>query len=176
MNVRRSNNGSHLSPRPAGPASTADRSTLREQDFLRVIWHERKRAERCGKPSVLMLIEMESQFPTERNGEALRKILSALASATRETDVTGWYKDDCVVGVMFTEITVEDGSSIVTTVMTRVSEALRNRLSSRQLNQVSISFHLFPEVRNHGISAMPGNPPLYPDLAVRDEAGRLVQS
>jgi hypothetical protein len=175
MNVRRSNQGSHLSPRPAGPASTADRSTLREQDFLRVIWHERKRAERSGKPSVLMLIEMEGQFPFERNGEALGKILSALAATTRETDVTGWYKDDCVVGVMFTEIMVEDGSSIVTTVMTRVSEALRSRLSTRQLNQVSIAFHLFPEERGHGISAMPGNPTVYPDLAVRDEAGRLVQ-
>jgi hypothetical protein len=175
MNVRRSKQGSHLSPRPAGPASTADRSTLREQDFLRVIWHERKRAERSGKPSVLMLIEMESQFPFEKNGEALGKMLSALAATTRETDVTGWYKDDRVVGVMFTEIMVEDGASIVTTVMTRVSEALRSRLSSRQLNQVSISFHLFPEEPGHGISAMPGNPPMYPDLEVRDEAGRLVQ-
>jgi len=175
MNVRRSNQGSHLSPRPAGPASTADRKTLREPDFLRVIWHERKRAERCGKPSVLMLIEMESQFPAERNGEALGKILAALAAATRETDVTGWYKDDCVAGVMFTEITVEDGSSIVTTVMTRVSEALRNRLSSRQLNQVSVSFHLFPDVREHEVSAMPGTPPLYPDFTAGDEAARLVQ-
>jgi hypothetical protein len=175
MNVRRSNRVSQLSPRPAGPASTADRSTLREQDFLRVIWHERKRAERSRKPSVLMLIEMESQFPFERNGEALGKMLSALAAATRETDVTGWYKDDCVVGVMFTEIMVEDGASIVTTVMTRVSEALQSRLSSRQLNQVSISFHLFPEARDHGISAMPGTPTVYPDLEVRDEAGRLVQ-
>lgn len=175
MNVRRSNNGSHLSPRPAGPALVADRSTLREEDFLRVIWHERKRAERSRKPSVLMLIEMETQFPAERNGEALGKILSALAATTRETDATGWYKDDCVVGVMFTEITVEEGSSVVTTVMTRVSDALRSRLSSRQLNQVSISFHLFPERRDHELSEMPGNRPLYPDLAVRDEAGRLVQ-
>jgi hypothetical protein len=175
MNVRRSNQSSYLSPRPAGPVTVADRSTLREQDFLRVIWHERKRAERSQKASLLMLIEMETQFPAERNGEALGEILTALAAATRETDVTGWYKDDCVVGVMFTEITVEDGSSIVTTVMTRVSEALRSRLSVRQLNQVSISFHLFPEERDHGISAIAGNPPLYPDLAAHDEAGRLAQ-
>jgi hypothetical protein len=175
MNVRRSTKGSQLSPRPAGPASVADRTTLREEDFLRVIWHERKRAERSQKPSLLMLIEMESQFPAERNGEALGKILSALAAATRETDVTGWYKDDCVVGVMFTEITGEDGSAIVTKVMTRVSDALRTRLSSRQFNQASISFHLFPDEREEEIPTLTGNSPLYPDIATRDEAGRLVQ-
>jgi hypothetical protein len=175
MNVRRSNKDSHSSPRPAGPVPAADRGTLREEAFLRVIWHERKRAERSGKPSLLMLIEMDAQFPSERNGAALAKILSALAPTTRETDVTGWYKDDSVLGVMFTEITIEDGSSIVTTVMNRVSEALRSRLSSRQFNLVSISFHLFPEERDERIPAMRGDAPLYPDPATRDEAGRLVQ-
>jgi hypothetical protein len=175
MNVRRSNLSKALSPHPAEPASAAGCGTLREEGFLRVIWHERKRAERSRKPSVLMLIEMENHFPFEKNGEALKKILSALAATTRETDVTGWYKDDCVVGVMFTEITVEDRSSIVTTVMTRVSEALRSRLSSRRFNQVSISFHLFPEDREEQTAPMPGTPSLYPDLATRDEEGRLVQ-
>jgi len=175
MNVRRSNMTSHSTRRPAAPARAADCSTLREEAFLRVIWHERKRAERSGKPSLLMLIEMESQFPSDKNGEALGIVLSAMAATTRETDVTGWYKDDGVIGVMFTEITVEDGSSIVTAVMTRVREALRSRLSSRQYNQVSISFHLFPEDRGDRISALPGNPTLYPDLAPHDEARRLVQ-
>jgi hypothetical protein len=60
----------------------------------------------------------------------------------------------------------------VTTVMTRVSEALRRRLSSRQLNQVNISFHLFPEEHDQGISAMPGPPALYPGLAARGPVGR----
>jgi hypothetical protein len=175
MNIRRSNKGSHLSPRPAGTMTVAGRGTLREEGFLRVIWHERKRAERSRKPALLMLIEMETPFPIEKNREALGKILSALAATTRETDVTGWYKDDCVVGVMFTEITVEEGTSVVTTVMNRVSEALKSRLSPRQFNQVSISFHLFPEERDEQVASIPGNPPGYPDLAPLDEAGRLVQ-
>jgi hypothetical protein len=174
MNIRRTTT-KLLSPRAAGPASAASYTTLREEDFLRVIWHERKRAERSNKPSVLMLIEMESEFPFEKNGEALKRILSALAATTRETDVTGWYKDDCVVGVMFTEITFEERSSIVTTVMNRVSEALRSRLSARQFNQASISFHVFPEERYERTSPMPGTPALYPELAARDEAERLVQ-
>jgi hypothetical protein len=173
MKIRSSNRGPRLSRVAAAPGSVADRSTLREEAFLRVIWHERKRAERSGKPSVLMLVEMENQFPFEQNGEALTKILTALAATTRETDVTGWYKDDCVVGVMFTEITAEEESSVVTTVMTRVSEGLRRHLSARQFNQVSIAFHLFPETREERIA--PGSAPLYSEVATRDEAGRLVQ-
>jgi hypothetical protein len=178
MNTRRSNHKPKLITTAA--SSVADRSTLREEDFLRVIWHERKRAERCQKPCLLMLVEMESQFPLERNGKALATILSALSAATRETDVTGWYKDDSVVGVLFTEITFEDGASIVTTVMTRVSESLRMNLSSRQFNQASVSFHLFPEERAEQIPAV-SNPTLYPDVAARpdlagrDEARGLVQ-
>jgi hypothetical protein len=179
MNARRSSKGKDISLRPARPAPGANCSTLREEDFLRVIRHERKRAERSGKPSLLMLIEMEAQFPCEKSGEPLRKILSALAATTRETDVTGWYKNDRVVGVVFTEITIEDadsnGSPIVTTVMTRVNQALRSRLSAQQFNQVGISFHLFPAERDARNSPMPGNPSLYPDPAMRDEAGRLVQ-
>lgn len=180
MNTRRSNQGSKPKTLSTSPASVADRSALREEDFLRVIWHERKRAERCQKPCLLMLIEMEQQFPLEKNGKALATILSALSAATRETDVTGWYKDESVVGVLFTEITFEDGASIVTTVMTRVSETLRDRLSSRQFNQASVSFHLFPEESDLQIPVV-ARPAMFPDLARRvdlagrDEARRLVQ-
>jgi hypothetical protein len=173
MNIRRTTSAT-LSPRPAKPAP-ASYTTLREEDFLRVIWHERKRAERSNQPSVLMLIEMENQFPFEKNGEALKKILTVLAATTRETDVTGWYKDNCVVGVIFTEITFEERNTIVTTVMNRVSESLRSRLSARQFNQASISFHVFPEEHDERPSPMPGTPTLYPELAARDEAERLVQ-
>jgi hypothetical protein len=76
---------------------------------------------------------------------------------------------------MFTEITVEDRSSIVTTVMNRVSDALRSRLSARQFNQVSISFHVFPEDRSERAAVMHNNPALYPSVAASDEAERLVQ-
>ena len=175
MKLRRSSKNSHFSPRLAGAARAAGQGALREEDFLRVIGHERKRAERSGKPSLLMLIESEPQFSSEKSDKALRTILSALATTTRETDITGWYKNDCVIGVMFTEITAEDGESIVTTVMTRVSEVLRRQLSSRQFDQANISFHLFPEQREEQIPALSVHPTLYPGRTGRDGAERLVQ-
>jgi hypothetical protein len=175
MNTRRFNQSSGQEPGSKSQVSVTDRSSLREDDFLRIIWHERKRAERTHKPCLLMLVEMETQFSGEGNGKALGKILNALTSATRETDVTGWYQDEAVVGVLFTEIMFEDGASIVTKVMTRVSEALRTRLSPLQFNQASVSFLLFPGEREAEIPAALEAQALYTSLAVSDESGRLVQ-
>jgi exopolysaccharide biosynthesis polyprenyl glycosylphosphotransferase len=110
---------------------------------------------------------------SDSNEKALDKILSALSLTTRETDVTGWYKNNAVVGVMFTEFGEDDRNTILTTLMTRVSETLRNNLSSHQFNQISISFHLFPEEWNHDIFERPSNPKLYPDLTRRDNGRKL---
>lgn len=175
MSTRPFSNGSNLKSLSSALASVADRSALREEAFLHVMWRERKRAERSQKPCVLMLIEMDSVFAKERSRGPLETILSAVSAATRETDVTGWYKEDSVVGVLFTEIAAEEESAIVTAVMNRVAEVLRGSLGLRQFNQVSVSFHLFPEQGDERVLAMPTNPNAYTNLATRDEAGRLVQ-
>ena len=174
MNTRRFNHRSGQEHRSKSDSSVADRSSLREDEFLLVIGHECKRADRTHKPCLLMLVEMDQQFSEEGNSKALEKILHALTSATRETDVTGWYQDKAVVGVLFTEILFEDGASIITKVMTRVSEALRARLSPLQFNQASVSFHLFPSEREAEIAAV-ANPSVYAAMAPPDESVRLVQ-
>jgi hypothetical protein len=116
---------------------------------------------------------MESQLASGNNRKTLGKVLSVLDSTTRETDVTGWYKDETVVGVMFTEIAIEDRGSILATIMTRMSETLRRHLTPQQFSQMGISFHLFPEEREEKILPTPVGPALYPDLSGRDEARRL---
>ena len=49
------------------------------------------------------------------------KILSALSASTRDTDVTGWYSNNCVVGVMFTEIATEEAVRLPSTIIARVT-------------------------------------------------------
>src|SRR5277367_2425783 len=82
--------------------STGERDALSEETFRRMLVIERKRTERSGKPFLLMLLEAGSHQRSEKNGKALDSILRALLSSTRETDVTGWYKDRTIVGTMFT--------------------------------------------------------------------------
>lgn len=120
-----------------------------------------------------MLLDMGNRLPLENNGKVLDQILSALSLTTRETDVTGWYTDNSVVGVMFTEIGVDDRASNLNTMVNRVSETLRSNLSAQQFNQINITFHLFPEDWKHELPVRQSNPTLYPDLSKRDESKKV---
>jgi lipopolysaccharide/colanic/teichoic acid biosynthesis glycosyltransferase len=168
VKVRSFNHGWRFSLLPEAPASAAENSIPDEEVFRRMIALERKRSERSKKPFLLMLLDMGEHLPTEKNGKTLGKILSALAGATRETDVTGWYRNRLVVGVMFTEIASEERDSIVGTMIARVSETLRQVLTFEQFNQLTISFHAFPEEWDDDLRQRPSNPTLYPDLSQRD--------
>jgi len=173
VNVRRpSNSSSHLSPLTE-PSLSGERSILNEDAFRRMISLERKRSERSRKPFVLMLLDMGNQHPSESSRQALRKVATALSLTARETDLTGWYRNDCAVGVMFTEIGFTDRSATLSTMITRVSNTLRANLIAEELNQISISFHVFPEDWDHEGDHRPSNPTLYPDLTDRDETKKV---
>ncbi len=145
---------------------------LTEEVFRRMISLERKRSERTQRPFVLLLMDAGRTQPTEKNGRILLDILSALQTATRETDVMGWYETNSAVGVMFTEITLEN-NLILSTILARISELLRGQLTSEQFSQIKFSFHLFPEEWDSNNPERQSNPTLYPDLYKRDGANRL---
>ena len=153
-------------------SSNGERVVLNPEAFRRMIALERKRSERSRKPFILLLLDMGDR-PSDKNGKILGKISSVLSASTRDTDVTGWYSNDCVVGVMFTEIAAEDRASIPGTVIARVTDTLRNNLTLEQFNRVSISFHVFPEQWDDEGQGGTSNPTLYPDLSKREE-GRKV--
>ena len=102
MNLRRFSVG--IGPFAANPGLTGERGILNEETFHRLISLERRRTERSRKPFLLMLLDMGDHLPSGAAAKVLSKILAGLSGSTRETDVAGWYKTDCVVGVMFTEI------------------------------------------------------------------------
>jgi len=116
---------------------------------------------------------MGDRLPSEKSGRILGKILSALSASTRDTDVTGWYSNDCVVGVMFTQISNEEGASTPTTIITRVTQTLQKNLTLEQFNRVTLSFHVFPEDWDHEAPQGPTNRTLYPDLSQREEGRKL---
>jgi lipopolysaccharide/colanic/teichoic acid biosynthesis glycosyltransferase len=148
------------------------KEVLTEEVFRRMISLERKRSERTQRPFVLLLMDTGRKQPTEKNGRILLDILSALESATRETDIMGWYEMNSAVGVMFTEITL-DNKLIFSTILARISEVLRGRLTSEEFSQIKFSFHLFPEEWDPTNPERQSNPTLYPDLHKRNGANRL---
>ena len=166
MNLRRS----IQTLAPADPAKSRESVILDEASFRQMIALERKRTERSGKPVLLMLLDAGISLPFDKAERVLSGMVSALSLSTRDTDVTGWYKENSVVGVMFTEIGIDDHGAILGVMMNRVSQALQNNLSLDKFSQITISLHVFPEDWNQETS--PGNPALYPDLAHREEAQR----
>jgi len=165
----------HTSVIPLGglPLPSQRYSVLAEEPFHRMIALERKRTERSGQPFVLMLLDGGDCLPSDRNGKVLSKILSALSLSTRDTDVTGWYKNPSIVGVLFTDISADERESILGTMMGRVSETLRNNLNEEKFQHISISMHVFPEEWDHDFTH--GNPALYPDFVNRHDGQKIAR-
>ena len=171
MNMRRSLAGFGDDPFAQESQPFEEREILSQKAFHRVISIERLRTERSRKPFLLMLLDMGDHLPSETSGKNLGKVLATLSSSTRQTDVAGWYQIDRIVGVMFTEICLEERQTIVSTMISRVSEILRDHLSLEQFNRVSFSFHVFPEDWEQG-SLKPSNPVFYPDLSKQADKRR----
>ena len=164
--------------RPAPLTSTSvsdgEREFLPADAFKRRFSVERKRTERSGKPFVLMLLEIGQPHSESRNTPLFGGVISALLASTRETDAVGWYKDQSTLGVMFTELVIYDKSSLLSTMLSRVSNILRDNLTFEQFNQISVSFHVFPDKWDNDVANTPSNPTLYPDLSKVDAAARLL--
>ena len=150
------------------PVPASDRAALDEKAFRRVIAVERKRTERSKSPFVLMLLEVTNHQSLEKSRKSLECILAALVASCRDTDLVGWYKEQAVVGVMFTGLVVNDKNSVLGAILNRVSNTLKDELTFEQFSQVSITFHFFPDDWENDGPGRPSNSALYPDLLTND--------
>ncbi|MBK9170116.1 MAG: sugar transferase [Bryobacterales bacterium] len=136
-------------PRPhqgnGATGSAPGQGFLPQESFLRILHLEHRRSERSGRRFVLMLVDAANLIASEREAQAVAKILDVLARSTRETDVTGWYHEGSVVGIIFTEIGQTEGRTVASALLAKVSAALSGTLAIEQINQVHISFYVFPE-------------------------------
>ena len=148
---------------------------MAEAWFTRILSLERKRTERSRMPFILMLMNIEGLG--ELNGyQALfvHEVVTGLASFTRETDTTGWYRDGSVLGIIFTEL----GESIdinvsVDSITSKVASGLEKQLGKEPISRIKISCHVFPEDRSDKGSSGRMDAKLYPDLQLRQKAGWL---
>lgn len=146
---------------------------MSEDLFLRMLCLERSRAERSGKQFVLLLFHVGKILQASKRERVLPKLVSALASSTRETDLTGWYKDESVIGVIFTELGVPDAKAALRPVLAKVSAALSSHLGSDQMNEIHITMHLFPEDRDKQDPGRPINVRTYSDLLEERDSKRI---
>ena len=159
---------SSLSGSPFDSRTAGVREALNEQTFLRMIAIERKRTERSKDAFLLMLLEDRGPDVTESADKTLEKIVAALLSSSRETDVIGWYKEGMIAGVMFTGIVEAEKAEVLNIILKKVTTLLRERLPYEATEHISISFHFYPDDWDHSKPGRPINSLLYPDLLQRD--------
>jgi lipopolysaccharide/colanic/teichoic acid biosynthesis glycosyltransferase len=144
-----------------------------EESFAELLRFERKRTDRSQRPFLLLLLEFS---PLLRDGRRQRQtlvknVIQSLKLGTRQTDMMGWYKNNMVIGVIFTELRSENPA--IGKILERVNAALRVRLMPEQIAAITVSVHLYPH-RDLGALGASANDKLYPDLK-RQRPARLLK-
>jgi lipopolysaccharide/colanic/teichoic acid biosynthesis glycosyltransferase len=143
-----------------------------ETHFVQALSRERKRAERSGQHFLLMLLESAEALGSGRQG--VSAVTAALTQSIRETDLCGWYRQDRALGVIFTEVNSSAVASTVETLNAKVEAGLRARLEPEGIEQIQITFHLFPEPSNGDGWRASEDSVLYPEMRRQNGLRKLA--
>jgi lipopolysaccharide/colanic/teichoic acid biosynthesis glycosyltransferase len=163
--MKRLNSGGRLTSEKGGVA--AGRIILDEDAFVSMLYLERRRAERAHKPFVLILVDVKRAIADGQKNHTLSKVINALLSVTRETDIVGWYLEDNLIGVIGTEVGKAKPKIVQSRILEKVGSAFAEALPQEKVSQITVSFHFFPEEWKDGGTA---NIALYRDLSQKEES------
>jgi lipopolysaccharide/colanic/teichoic acid biosynthesis glycosyltransferase len=128
-----------------GNLSTSRDDVFKEEAFHALLTRERLRAERSGKPVVLILVDSRAVRVNGSGTGVLEQLTSVLSNASRETDIIGWYKEGLILGVIFTEVNLEGKTPVTEVLHSKVTAALRDNLDHKLVSKLAVSVHLIPE-------------------------------
>jgi lipopolysaccharide/colanic/teichoic acid biosynthesis glycosyltransferase len=172
-NESRSSSNGHSLPVPRLNPSNLMQRILQEELFLGMLCLERKRAERSDKKFLLLLLDAQEAVKTDRHLLVLKGIIKAAQAARRETDLAGWYKDNEILGIIFTELGTLRAGPTIDTLLEKVHEALLAELSAEDLKLVRISVQIFADDSNDKDSNISANPAFYPDLSHQNQSKQV---
>ena len=105
---------------------------------------ERRRTNRSSRRLSLRLLNLAPCLSAPRITRQFRRCWALFHNWMRETDIKGWYKEDSVFGVIFTEIGDGDANVITKVLLERSLTALCNAVGIDTLNGICFSFHVLP--------------------------------
>jgi lipopolysaccharide/colanic/teichoic acid biosynthesis glycosyltransferase len=144
---------------------------LAENIFHSMLTLERRRAERSRKPFVLMLLDANLENGTAE--EIFRQAVDIVVASKRETDLVGWYKQGAILGIIFTEVSLEGEVPITEMLRTKIETAFVRHLGQDRADKIAISLHIFPESWDKSSAGWVADSKLYPDLKRKGSRKRL---
>jgi lipopolysaccharide/colanic/teichoic acid biosynthesis glycosyltransferase len=158
-------------PNYSRPSDGVQEEVLEENVFHSKLTLERRRAERSRKPFVLMLLDANLENGTAE--QILNQAVEIVVVSKRETDLVGWYKQGAILGVIFTEVTLEGDLPITETLRTKVESAFVKHMGLERAAKIAISMHIFPESWDKNAAGWVADSKLYPDLKRKVSRKRL---
>jgi len=73
---------------------------------------EKKRCERSEDPAYLMLADLSAFTDVSQRLNIAQSMMGVFSEVTRDTDIKGWHVDGSVIGIMFTEMTGKEATSL----------------------------------------------------------------
>jgi hypothetical protein len=127
--------------------SEADEYFFDEPEFNEMFKLEKKRSDRSMKPLILMCLDVSGMMIPNCTHEH-RILLKAIETCIRDTDLRGWYKQESIMGILFTEI--ESASpSVQESIFRRVMAHLVNQAGPSVLYKVKVTLHIHPGGKAH---------------------------
>ena len=114
-----------------------------EEAFRYLLGVQRKRSERSDQPFLLLLVDLETEAGADiRIDPALaRKLFSGMWRALRETDLVGWYREECIAGAVLTERDEDSWADAARVVARRVTDVLAEDLPAPAARRVRVRVH-----------------------------------
>jgi hypothetical protein len=122
-----------------------------EFHFNRMFELEIKRTKLSQRPFILMLINI-TDLKKPRTNDMLSKLKKYFLSDFRETDIRGWYKQESIIGIIFTELdSLEHNTRDV--IFGKTLTALNSQIGPDELSKLYITFHSYPKDLENSIGS-----------------------
>ena len=155
---------------------------IKSQDYFhQMLELESMRAERSGKPSLLMSIDFRNFRDRYERRRAVAKTDSLLSSLIRSTDIRGWYLQGVTVGVIFTELGGSNLTEAREKTQAKIKEGFEKIFSASDFRLIRIGFTLLvpensPAWKRDGVPDLGIYPENPPRTSLRRETVQLTKN
>ena len=144
-----------------------------EKTFLTILYTERKRTERSGKPFLLTLIDTHTIMSAPFYPEILNDIKSVLLKSKRETDICGWYEYEARIGMIFTDIDSIETQEAREAISSKIRRNLSESIPPEIMDELLVDFHFYPEEHDDNSATINlFEKILYPDIHLDNQTKR----